>query len=607
MSVQLSDSDSRRKTKQSLGEPGETPATNSVDDRLTLSFDEPEPTPALPLPLFVLGQYRLIEKIGQGGMGTVYRALHIRLKKPFAVKILTAARMSDPKAVSRFLREMEAVGRLDHPNIVRATDAGEVGGIHYLAMELIEGIDLAKLVKVCGPLPIAEACELVRQAASGLQSAHERDLVHRDIKPSNLLLSNLGHLKILDLGLARLIEPEPNHRELSWSGHVLGTPDYMAPEQWDSGRAADIRSDLYSLGCTLYALLAGRPPFGTADYDSNTKKMAAHLRDTAESMSTLRTGLPQGVTVIVDKLLAKDPAKRYATPSALVVALEKFAAGADLKSLAERGVRNLQRAIDETRTVPASPAGVSPRRSRRVAMASTGAIVAILFAAVLGVWFWPASGSANATPTTNSASATKREPGVWYDLLDREPTAVVWPKENENSRWAYDPTKKSLFVDSTGFAMLELGRIDSASFDLEATVFQNPWSGHFGTYYFGNSKGDEIRAQVLGLERIADQQKPNPARMLRGKLEFTHPTHHYTTRQALEVMPTPGSREYSLTYKVRGGAVVETLWAGRPMPAEFLDNIEGDDADQNSSGRLGIYIQSTSVTILSLRIRIPHP
>src|SRR5262249_36648202 len=151
-----------------------------------------------------LGQYQLLEKIGQGGMGTVYRALHPRLKKGVAVKVLSPSRTGDARAVARFQREMEAVGQLEDPHIVRATDAGEADGVHFLVMELIDGTDLSHLVRRRGPLDVADACELIRQAALGLQHAHEHGLVHRDVKPSNLLLSVRGELKVLDLGLALL-------------------------------------------------------------------------------------------------------------------------------------------------------------------------------------------------------------------------------------------------------------------------------------------------------------------------------------------------------------------------------------------------------------------
>ena len=187
---------------------------------------------------------------------------------------------------------MEAIGRLNHNNIVRATDAGEADGVHYLVMELIDGIDLARLVRLAGPLPVAAACELVRQAAVGLQYAHENGLVHRDIKPSNLLLSVNGELKISDLGLALLNRDERASGELTVTGQVMGTADYMAPEQWEDSHAVDIRADLYSLGCTLYTLLAGRPPFAGPKHRSALRKMAAHAKELVPPITDHRADVP---------------------------------------------------------------------------------------------------------------------------------------------------------------------------------------------------------------------------------------------------------------------------------------------------------------------------
>jgi len=167
-------------------------------------WGEPKPdVSAEPLPAR-LGQYEIVEQIGRGGMGTVYNAVHTRLKRPVAIKVLSAGRLQDPQAIARFQREMEAVGRLDHPNLVRAHDAGEVDGQHFLVMEFLDGTDLTKLVRQGGPLPVADACEVVRQAALGIQYAHEHGLVHRDVKPSNIMLTTAGQVKVLDLGLARI-------------------------------------------------------------------------------------------------------------------------------------------------------------------------------------------------------------------------------------------------------------------------------------------------------------------------------------------------------------------------------------------------------------------
>src|SRR5205085_11414758 len=184
--------------------------------------------------------------------GTVYKAEHTRLRRLVAIKLLSADRTQSPSAVARFDREMHAIGGLDHPNIVRALDAGEHEGKHFLVMEFVAGDDVSALLARLGPVPVADACEIVRQAALGLQHAHQAGLVHRDIKPGNLMLTPDGVVKVLDLGLALLSQPAETGRELTGSGQVMGTLDYMAPEQGDDMHGVDIRADVYSLGATLY-------------------------------------------------------------------------------------------------------------------------------------------------------------------------------------------------------------------------------------------------------------------------------------------------------------------------------------------------------------------
>ena len=213
----------------------------------------------------VLGQYVLLERLGEGGMGQVFKARHRLMKRVVALKIIRPDRVQDPAALRRFRQEIQAAARLTHPNIVLAHDADEVDGKHFLTMEYVEGTDLGKLVKQQGPLPVALACDCIRQAALGLQHAHEQGMVHRDIKPSNLLLARPqgsqagGVVKLMDLGLARLRSDDT--KEMTQTGAVMGTADYIAPEQAADASRADVRADIYGLGCTLYFLLAGQPPF----------------------------------------------------------------------------------------------------------------------------------------------------------------------------------------------------------------------------------------------------------------------------------------------------------------------------------------------------------
>jgi len=291
----------------------------------------------------LLGEYQLLEKLGQGGMGAVYKARHTKLKRVVAIKVLPKEKIPNQRTVTRFEREMEAVGQLDHPNIVRAHDAREIDGMHFLVMEYVEGQDLSAVVQR-GPLAVADACEVIRQAALGLQYAHEHRLVHRDIKPSNLMLSfppspsgrgagGEGVIKILDLGLALLSSPETGKEELTSEGQPMGTADYMAPEQTTDSHAVDIRADVYSLGCTLYKLLTGRAPFYGEKYKTAVQKMMAHLVEQAPRVESLRSEVPPKLAAIIHRMLAKKPEDRFATPGEVAAALEPFAVSSDLRRL----------------------------------------------------------------------------------------------------------------------------------------------------------------------------------------------------------------------------------------------------------------------------------
>ncbi len=279
-----------------------------------------------------LGVYQLREKLGEGGMGAVYKALHTKLDKIVAIKLLPRDKTANPQTIARFEREMKAVGKLDHSHIVRALDAGELNGTHFLVMEYVEGIDLGALVKQLGPLPIDVACELVRQAALGLQYAHQYDMVHRDVKPSNLMLTTSGEVKVLDLGLALLVD-SPDAGELTSSGQIMGTVDYMAPEQLYSSHQVDIRADIFALGTTLYKLLSGEAPFAGGKNDTVMSKMIAVASSPHMALSRRRKDISAPLSQLMDRLLEKDPAKRPATPLEVAEALSPFAAGANVADL----------------------------------------------------------------------------------------------------------------------------------------------------------------------------------------------------------------------------------------------------------------------------------
>ena len=272
-----------------------------------------------------LGDYELLEKLGSGGMGDVYKARQVLLNQIVALKVLPDDLLTDDQAVSRFKREMQLIGGLDHPNIVRAYNAGEAEGAHYLIMELVDGITLQELIAMHGILSVDTVCELIRQAAEGLQHAHRHGLVHRDIKPANLMLSRSGVVKILDLGLARFHADQQVTQQLTRPGLTMGTVDYMAPEQWEDSSGVDIRADIYSLGCTLYYLLTGKAPYSEKTYGTTRKKLMAHAVAPIPSLVEQRPDCPEELDWLLNRMLAKEANDRFDTPGEAAEALELFA------------------------------------------------------------------------------------------------------------------------------------------------------------------------------------------------------------------------------------------------------------------------------------------
>jgi serine/threonine protein kinase len=288
----------------------------------------------------LLGQYALLEPLGEGGMGQVFKAKHVRMERIVALKVIRKERLENPDAVRRFEREIQAAAKLSHPNVVLAFDADRVGNTHFFAMEYVEGKDLGHILKESGRLPVQQACAYMRQAGLGLQHAHERGMVHRDIKPSNLLVSGsvvsgqrtrtrlhdspltTHQVKILDMGLARLQLPVDDGTaatSLTQMGSVIGTVDYLAPEQALNPHEVDIRADLYSLGCTFYHALTGDVPFTGS---TAMEKIFQHRDQEPRPLQLVNPEVPAPVADVVARLMAKRRDDRYQTPADFVRALE---------------------------------------------------------------------------------------------------------------------------------------------------------------------------------------------------------------------------------------------------------------------------------------------
>jgi hypothetical protein len=548
-----------------------------------------------------LGQYLLLEKLGQGGMGAVYKALHTRLKRPVALKVLPDDRPHDAQALSRFLREMEAVGKLDHPHIIRATDAGDVDGRHFLVMEFAEGADLGRVVRRCGPLAVADACELARQASLGLQCAHAHGLVHRDVKPSNLLLTAAGQVKVLDLGLARLYEEPPPADRITDSGQIMGTADYMAPEQAFDSHRVDGRADTYSLGCTLYKLLSGQAPFAGPEYDSRMKKLLAHAQAPVPDIRAARPDLPEGVAAVLDRMLAKAPADRFATPAEVAEALRPFAEGSRLPELAARAaaagegppaVPAAERVDTRSHEAPTpAPRGAPPasgRRRRGLRLWPVGAVL-LLGAALVAALLARGTGR---LPTRGAVPPAA--PGTWQDLLGQRPRPLLWQEGPDLASWAFDAGSRRLEVHCQGTALFRLGTEPSAPYKVQLGIQQTRWQGGVGLFLgfaeeeFEGRRGYRYQRVELAPYSGPDGQGFQLCRTLaRYRLRDGTAVPFRTERLASQRVPAPLPHEYFLEITIEERGLTFVRWGGEALPNLVLPAVErgfGPDAYRGPFG-----------------------
>jgi serine/threonine protein kinase len=317
---------------------------------------------------FTIGKYKVLERLGSGGMGSVYLCEHKLMRRRVAVKVLPAAKASDQASLERFYREARAAAALDHPNIVHAYDIDQDEKLHFLVMEYVDGSSLQEIVKKSGPLDVTRAAHYIRDAALGLTHAHTAGLVHRDIKPGNILVDRSGVVKVLDMGLARFFNDEDDILTKKFDETVLGTADYLAPEQAVDSHGVDIRADIYSLGATFYFLLAGRTPFGEGTV---TQKLLWHQSRKPKPLATHRADLPAELIAIIEKMMEKDPAARYQDPALVAEALAPWtqtpiAPPKDVEmprlSLAATGVSPVEATLVTSGASPAMPSA-APQRS----------------------------------------------------------------------------------------------------------------------------------------------------------------------------------------------------------------------------------------------------
>lgn len=367
----------------------------------------------------VLGSYVLLDQLGEGGMGRVFKARHRGMDRLVAIKMLLPEKLSSKSGLKRFAQEVKAAARLTHPNIVTAFDADLEGEVPYLVMEYVDGKDLQSYLTEHGPLPIDTAVGYIRQAARGLAHAHSVGIIHRDIKPGNLLLDKQGTIRILDLGVAQLrpmgVGEEPPadiHAQITRDGAVIGTVDFMAPEQAASAKQADERSDIYSLGCTLYFLLTNEPVYRA---DSVVDRLIAHRQRPIPSLRVARPDVSPPLDAIFQRMVAKNPADRFANMSELLAALDSLPAqpaGPPRVSIATAPTVTSHQEIEWVDDRAAKePARTS---SRRVTATTLGLLLlAALFLAITASFAYE-SWSSNATLKIHLS-----EPGAVVFVIDR--------------------------------------------------------------------------------------------------------------------------------------------------------------------------------------------
>jgi serine/threonine protein kinase len=322
---------------------------------------------------FTIGKYKVLERLGAGGMGTVYLCEHMMVGRRVAVKVLPTIYADNPSVLGRFYREARASGVLDHPNLVKCHDIDQDGGLHFLVMEYVDGSNLQEIVTRFGPLSPARAAHYISQTAIGLQHAHQCGLVHRDVKPANVLVERSGNVRLLDLGLARFFHDNTDLLTLKYDdNNVLGTADYVAPEQALNSHDVDIRADIYSLGATFYFCLTGQPPFPTGKV---AQKLIWHQVRQPTPIEELRPDVPKGMAAVISHMMAKAPAQRYQAPSEVAEALAAWT-DTPIPPPPETEMPRLSPAVAPPAPTPCSGAGISrpggdaPTPGRGAAVAS---------------------------------------------------------------------------------------------------------------------------------------------------------------------------------------------------------------------------------------------
>ncbi len=420
----------------------------------------PGPIPNLPAELAHHPQYEVLKELGRGGMGVVYLARHRLSGRREVLKVMGKELLDRPGSKERFLREIQSAAMLDHPYVVKMHTAMELGDLMVLVMEYVEGVDLDRLVRTSGPLPVATACLYAHQVALGLQHAADKGMAHRDVKPQNLILTRDGDkpvVKVLDFGLAKVRSEKGVELELTGEGRMLGTPHYIAPEQILDAAHADTRADIYGLGCTLYYLLTGAAPF--AGRGSLFEILQAHRTVAPRPLNQARPEVPAELAAVVAKMMDKGPAKRYQKPVEVARALAPFlkpgqrgaaspAAGPASASVTEATAPVPDETLTEVRPDAPRPAPAPRPAGNKKWLLGAGAVVGLLLLALVGLW----AAGVFKVKTKDGTLVLENLPADAEVTVDGAKVNVTWAGGGQRAEVSVKPGTHQVQVKKDGFA-----------------------------------------------------------------------------------------------------------------------------------------------------------